>query len=105
VPEKHSVADYAARPGKAKDDPKIIERRKRALQSFLNRVVCHPILAREHVVHLFLQAGNAWTDILAGSGLSHYMKKKEKMGGIKLTDSLLKNPGEWTYSFLASYIV
>lgn len=37
IPEKHSVADYAAKPTKAKEDEAIIEHRKRMLTSFLNR--------------------------------------------------------------------
>ncbi|KAI8854332.1 hypothetical protein BC829DRAFT_439425 [Chytridium lagenaria] len=100
VPEKHSVTDYATRPGKAKDDPKIIESRKKTLQTFLNRVAAHPVLAREHVLHRFLDAsGGSWTDIMMESGMAHYLKKKNSNGGIKLTDSLLKNPDP---HFLAS---
>ncbi|KAJ3190966.1 Sorting nexin, cytoplasm-to-vacuole targeting pathway/endosomal sorting, partial [Irineochytrium annulatum] len=100
IPDKHSVADYAARPGKAKDDPKIIETRKKTLQSFLNRVAAHPVLGREHVLHRFLDgAGGNWTEILMDSGLAHYLKKKDPLAGIKLTDSLLKNPDQ---HFLAS---
>ncbi|KAI9357695.1 hypothetical protein DFJ73DRAFT_820862 [Zopfochytrium polystomum] len=106
VPDKHSMADYATRPGKAKDDPKIIEQRKRMLQSFLNRVLGHPVLSREHVVHRFLEPGNTWSEILATSGLAQYMKKKDKGAGLKLTDSLLKNPDphflaseEYTFKF------
>ncbi|KAJ3096061.1 Sorting nexin, cytoplasm-to-vacuole targeting pathway/endosomal sorting [Phlyctochytrium planicorne] len=107
VPEKHTVADYAARPGKAKDDPRIIEGRKRQLQTFLNRVAAHPILGKEHVFHRFIDgAGGSWTDILMDSGLAHYLKKKEANTGIKLTDTLLKNPDphflaseDYTYRF------
>ncbi|KAJ3114921.1 Sorting nexin, cytoplasm-to-vacuole targeting pathway/endosomal sorting [Phlyctochytrium bullatum] len=107
VPEKHTVADYAARPGKAKEDPKIIENRKRTLQSFLNRVAAHPILGKEHVLHRFIDGqGGSWTDILMDSGMAHFMKKKDPASGLKLTDSLLKNPDphflaseDYTYRF------
>ena len=37
IPEKHSMADYAAKPTKAKEDTAIIELRKRMLAVFLNR--------------------------------------------------------------------
>ncbi|KAJ3164221.1 Sorting nexin, cytoplasm-to-vacuole targeting pathway/endosomal sorting [Geranomyces variabilis] len=77
IPQKHSVADYAAKPKKAKEDPHIIEQRKRMLQSFLNRVAAHPVLREEHVFHRFLEGGAMWADILADSGLSSYLKKKD----------------------------
>ncbi|KAJ3411193.1 Sorting nexin, cytoplasm-to-vacuole targeting pathway/endosomal sorting [Chytridiales sp. JEL 0842] len=106
IPEKHTVADYAARPGKAKDDPKIIEQRKRMLQAFLNRVAAHPVLGREHVFHRFLEPGVGWTEILTASGLSHHLKKKKTAPTLKITDTLLKNPDphflaseDYTYRF------
>jgi hypothetical protein len=37
IPEKHSFADYAAKPTKAKEDAGIIELRQRMLATFLNR--------------------------------------------------------------------
>jgi hypothetical protein len=37
IPEKHSMADYAAKPTKAKEDMGIIDLRKRMLSVFLNR--------------------------------------------------------------------
>ncbi|ERF75664.1 Sorting nexin-41 [Endocarpon pusillum Z07020] len=37
IPEKHSMADYAAKPRKAKEDTSIIDLRKRMLSVFLNR--------------------------------------------------------------------
>jgi sorting nexin-41/42 len=60
IPEKHSVADYAAAPRKATEDVNIIELRKRMLQSFLNRLAQHPILRRDHVVHRFLIGDASW---------------------------------------------
>ncbi|KAJ3304910.1 Sorting nexin, cytoplasm-to-vacuole targeting pathway/endosomal sorting [Blyttiomyces sp. JEL0837] len=106
IPDKHTLGDYAARPGKAKDDPKIIEQRKRCLQVFLNRIAAHPILGREHVFHRFLEPGQGWTEILGESGLAHYLKKKDGSSGLKITDSLLKNPDphflaseDYTYKF------
>ncbi|MGH2242789.1 hypothetical protein ACQ1ZO_17185, partial [Enterococcus faecalis] len=36
IPKKHSIADYAAKPTKAKEDVGIIELRQRMLMTFLN---------------------------------------------------------------------
>ena len=94
IPEKHSVKDYAAKPGKAKENPTIIDKRKRLLQSFLNRIACHPILREEHVFHRFLRGEGSWNEILIDSGLSYHLKKKETV--VKVSErAVLKNPGEW----------
>eukprot|EP00833_Pecoramyces_ruminatium_P015728 jgi/Orpsp1_1/1189760/evm.model.d7180000074236.1 len=58
IPEKHSIAEYAMKQGKAKDNPKIIEKRKRMLQVFLNRLGKHPVFASLHIFHVFLEPGN-----------------------------------------------
>ncbi|CAG8496654.1 12027_t:CDS:2, partial [Acaulospora colombiana] len=57
IPEKHSIADYATMPNKVKEDA-VIGKRKRMLQSFLNRVSKHPQLSNEHVFHRFMENGN-----------------------------------------------
>ncbi|KAJ3279657.1 Sorting nexin, cytoplasm-to-vacuole targeting pathway/endosomal sorting [Borealophlyctis nickersoniae] len=100
IPGKHSVAAYAAKPSKAKEDPSIIEKRKRMLQSFLNRIAAHPILNEEHVFHRFLEGEATWTEILATSGLGGYLKSKEgavagsERGPLKHPGSLVgSNPG------------
>ncbi|ORZ34420.1 hypothetical protein BCR44DRAFT_125767 [Catenaria anguillulae PL171] len=67
IPEKHSLAEYAAKPGKAKQDPVVIERRKRMLQSFLNRLIWHPILSTEHLVHQFLDPQAMWTNVVSSA--------------------------------------
>ncbi|KNE65564.1 hypothetical protein AMAG_11177 [Allomyces macrogynus ATCC 38327] len=64
IPEKHSFANYATQPASAKDDPVIIARRQRRLQGFLNRLVWHPTLGADHLVHGFLSATVSWTDTL-----------------------------------------
>ncbi|KAJ3019524.1 UNVERIFIED_CONTAM: Sorting nexin, cytoplasm-to-vacuole targeting pathway/endosomal sorting [Siphonaria sp. JEL0065] len=100
IPEKHSVADYAARPmsGKPKEDLKMVEGRKRGLQFFLNRVAMHPILKREHVFHGFLEGeknGMGWSEVLAQSGVSHFLKMKDVKKvdvGIRVGDAILKRP-------------
>jgi hypothetical protein len=38
----------------------IIEKRKRMLGSFLNRVATHPILSTEHIFHQFIDANVIW---------------------------------------------
>ncbi|KAG4084199.1 hypothetical protein H8356DRAFT_1016411 [Neocallimastix lanati (nom. inval.)] len=58
IPEKHSITEYAIKQGKAKDNPKIIEKRKRMLQVFLNRLGKHPVFASLHIFHVFLEPGN-----------------------------------------------
>ncbi|KAJ3388096.1 Sorting nexin, cytoplasm-to-vacuole targeting pathway/endosomal sorting [Chytriomyces hyalinus] len=124
IPEKHNITDLAvgslsvmstssaaAASSKSKHDPKLIEFRKRGLQSFLNRVAAHPILGREHVFHAFLDPqGSSWAEVLSVSGQAHFLKvkdvKKTATGSYKITDSLLKNPDphflaseEYTYKF------
>ncbi|KAJ3356949.1 Sorting nexin, cytoplasm-to-vacuole targeting pathway/endosomal sorting [Kappamyces sp. JEL0680] len=83
IPDKHSVgttalltlALYAAKPGKAQQDPAIIAKRKRLLQSFLNRLLVHPILRRAHELHLFLRGEAVWSDVVHGSPI----RKKPSM--------------------------
>jgi hypothetical protein len=57
-------ADYAAAPRKATEDVNIIDHRKRMLQSFLNRIIQHPILRRDHVVHRFLTGDASWVSLI-----------------------------------------
>lgn len=90
IPEKHSVKDYASKPGKAKENPEIIDKRKRMLESFLNRVAVHPTLSGLHIFHQFLKGEGTWTDILAMSGLSFHLKKKNT---VKVGERTIKNPG------------
>ncbi|KAF9524537.1 hypothetical protein CPB83DRAFT_861086 [Crepidotus variabilis] len=54
IPSKQTIGDYAVKQGKAKEDTTLIARRKRLLQTFLNRVGRHPILSNEHIFHRFL---------------------------------------------------
>ncbi|CAO3643279.1 unnamed protein product [Cunninghamella blakesleeana] len=70
IPEKHSLVDYAALQTRVKDDLAMIEKRKRMLQTFLNRVAKHPVLGRDHVFHRFLENGVPWSDVLHSPPLS-----------------------------------
>lgn len=48
----------------------MIARRKRMLQTFLNRIGRHPILSNEHVFHRFLDGEVSWTEVLHSPPLS-----------------------------------
>ena len=60
IPSKQSIGEYAVKQGKAKEDASMIARRKRMLQTFLNRIAKHPILSNEHVFHRFLDGEVSW---------------------------------------------
>ncbi|CAO3631447.1 unnamed protein product [Mucor fragilis] len=72
IPEKHSLVNYTTK--NIKDDSAIIEKRKRMLERFLLRLAKHPILAKEHVFHRFLDGATAWTEIRQSSPLSDLPK-------------------------------
>jgi len=60
IPSKQTIGDYAIKQAKAREDAAMIARRKRMLQTFLNRIARHPILSNEHVFHRFLQGEVSW---------------------------------------------
>ncbi|GLB41710.1 putative protein with phoX homologous domain, present in p47phox and p40phox [Lyophyllum shimeji] len=70
IPSKQTLGDYAVKQGKAKEDAAMIARRKRMLQTFLNRVARHPILSNEHVFHRFLDGEVSWTEVLNSPPIS-----------------------------------
>ncbi|WWC58736.1 sorting nexin-41 [Kwoniella dejecticola CBS 10117] len=71
IPSKQSLTDYAVKgQTKAKEDATVIARRKRLLEDFLRRVLRHPILGGEHVVHRFLEDGVSWTEVLHSPPIS-----------------------------------
>ncbi|PPQ79696.1 hypothetical protein CVT25_003270 [Psilocybe cyanescens] len=70
IPSKQTIGDYAVKQGKAKEDATLISRRKRLLQTFLNRVARHPILSNEHVFHRFLDGEVSWAEVLNSPPLS-----------------------------------
>ncbi|KAI9011016.1 hypothetical protein CLU79DRAFT_709980 [Phycomyces nitens] len=107
IPEKHSLAAYAALQTRVKDDLSMVEKRKRMLQTFLNKVARHPELGRHHVFHDFLDCTKIWTTVLRSPPLSTLPKnllmmvlKKQPDNQIKIlpvnlipqTTSALKNP-------------
>ncbi|KAI9318017.1 hypothetical protein BX666DRAFT_1856028 [Dichotomocladium elegans] len=79
IPEKHTLMDYAALQTRVKNDLAMIEKRKRMLQTFLNRVAGHPELGRDHVFHRFLESGVVWSDVLHSPPLSVLPKNPLQM--------------------------
>ncbi|KAJ7453980.1 hypothetical protein B0H11DRAFT_2069962 [Mycena galericulata] len=70
IPSKQTLGDYAVKQAKAKEDAALISRRKRMLQTFLNRVARHPILSNDHVFHRFLDGEVSWSEVLNSPPLS-----------------------------------
>lgn len=60
IPEKHSMADYAAKPTKAKEDVGIIDLRKRMLTMFLNRCRKMKEVREDGVWWRFLDPNASW---------------------------------------------
>ncbi|ORE05163.1 PX-domain-containing protein [Rhizopus microsporus var. microsporus] len=87
IPEKHSLVDYAALQTRVKDDLPMIEKRKRMLQTFLNRIAKHPELGKEHIFHLFLESGVSWSDVLHSPPLSTMPKNPLQMVVSKSVDA------------------
>lgn len=81
IPDKHTFGDYANIAAKSKKDEKIVEIRKRLLQSFLNHVLRHPTLSGDHLFHRFLEADVSWTDILLAENIKTIKISKVKGKG------------------------
>jgi hypothetical protein len=64
IPSKNTIGDYAVKQAKAKEDAAMIARRKRMLQTFLNRIARHPILSNERVFHRFLDGEVSWVSFV-----------------------------------------
>lgn len=60
IPEKHTMADYAAKPTKAKEDRDIIDQRKRMLAVFLNRCRRMKEVMEDGVFWRFLDPNSSW---------------------------------------------
>lgn len=70
IPSKHSLADYALKQNRAKDDPTVLARRKRMLQRFLNRCDAHPVLCHDPVFQRFLDPRFSWHEIKTSPPIS-----------------------------------
>ena len=60
IPEKHTMADYAANPTNAKQDQQIIDLRKRMLAVFLNRCRRMEQVRTDGVWWRFLDPNSSW---------------------------------------------
>ncbi|KAI9792203.1 MAG: Sorting nexin, cytoplasm-to-vacuole targeting pathway/endosomal sorting [Peltula sp. TS41687] len=74
IPEKHSMADYAAKPTKAKEDTNIIDLRKRMLTVFLNRCRRMPEVREDGVWWRFLDPNASWSEVLHSHPVSSIPK-------------------------------
>ncbi|KAJ4298160.1 Sorting nexin, cytoplasm-to-vacuole targeting pathway/endosomal sorting [Kalmusia sp. IMI 367209] len=75
IPEKHTMADYAAKPTKAKEDAGIIELRKRMLAVFLNRCRKMKEVLEDGVFWRFLDAHTSWNEVLNSLPVSNIPKQ------------------------------
>ncbi|CAJ0553911.1 Ff.00g124230.m01.CDS01 [Fusarium sp. VM40] len=64
IPEKHTMADYAANPTNAKQDQQIIDLRKRMLAVFLNRCRRMDEVRTDGVWWRFLDPNASWSEVL-----------------------------------------
>ncbi|KAF2477594.1 sorting nexin-like protein-41 [Lindgomyces ingoldianus] len=74
IPEKHTMADYAAKPTKAKEDAGIIELRKRMLAVFLNRCRRMKDVLEDGVFWRFLDPNASWNEVLHSPPVSNLPK-------------------------------
>ncbi|KAF8973454.1 Sorting nexin, cytoplasm-to-vacuole targeting pathway/endosomal sorting [Entomortierella lignicola] len=70
IPEKHTISNYANLQNKSKEDAVMVEKRKRMLQKFLNRLAKHEILSYEHIFHRFLETDSSWTELMHSPPIS-----------------------------------
>ncbi|KAF7308733.1 Sorting nexin-41 [Mycena kentingensis (nom. inval.)] len=86
IPSKQTIGDYAVKQAKAKEDAALIARRKRMLQTFLNRIARHPILSNDHVFHRFLDGEVSWNEVLNSPPISLLPKNVLKAPSHNPTD-------------------
>ncbi|KAL2137344.1 hypothetical protein VTI74DRAFT_3284 [Chaetomium olivicolor] len=74
IPEKHTMADYAANPTNAKQDQQIIDLRKRMLAVFLNRCRRMEQVRTDGVWWRFLDPNSSWNEVLHSHPVSSIPK-------------------------------
>merc|ERR1712000_546595 len=74
IPEKHTMADYAAKPTSAKQDQQIIDLRKRMLAVFLNRCRRMDAVRTDGVWWRFLDPNASWSEVLNSHPVSSIPK-------------------------------
>ncbi|TVY15265.1 Sorting nexin-41 [Lachnellula arida] len=78
IPEKHTMADYAANPTKAKQDQQIIDLRKRMLAVFLNRCRQMDEVRNDGVWWRFLDPNSSWNEVLHSHPIASIPKSSMK---------------------------
>ncbi|KAI1074674.1 hypothetical protein F5B20DRAFT_573925 [Whalleya microplaca] len=74
IPEKHTMADYAANPTNAKQDQQIIDLRKRMLAVFLNRCRRMEQVRDDGILWRFLDPNVSWNEVLHSHPISSIPK-------------------------------
>ncbi|KAI1399605.1 hypothetical protein F4819DRAFT_464509 [Hypoxylon fuscum] len=74
IPEKHTMADYAANPTNAKQDQQIIDLRKRMLAVFLNRCRRMEQVLNDGVLWRFLDPNVSWNEVMHSHPISSIPK-------------------------------
>ncbi|EPY50383.1 sorting nexin Snx41 [Schizosaccharomyces cryophilus OY26] len=70
LPDKHKVMDYVFNITKSQRTIRLLEERKRLLQSFLRRVAVHPKLGKSEIFYKFLSRRVSWNDVLQSAPIS-----------------------------------
>ncbi|KAF7892139.1 hypothetical protein EAF00_008441 [Botryotinia globosa] len=78
IPEKHTIADYAANPTKAKVDQQMIDLRKRMLAVFLNRCRRMDEVQNDGVWWRFLDPNASWNEVLHSHPIASIPKSNMK---------------------------
>ncbi|KAI0019006.1 hypothetical protein F4780DRAFT_471125 [Xylariomycetidae sp. FL0641] len=78
IPEKHTMADYAANPTNAKQDQQIIDLRKRMLAVFLNRCRKMEQIRNDGILWRFLDPNVSWNEVLHSHPISSIPKSVMK---------------------------
>ncbi|KAF2106943.1 sorting nexin-like protein-41 [Lophiotrema nucula] len=86
IPEKHTMADYAAKPTKAKEDAGIIELRKRMLAVFLNRCRRMKDVLDDGCFWKFLDPNASWNEVISKPPISNIPKNVLKAPPLDTTN-------------------
>ncbi|KAG4096214.1 hypothetical protein H8356DRAFT_1682237 [Neocallimastix lanati (nom. inval.)] len=85
IPEKSNLIKYATGSNKNENDD-MVEKRKRMLQTFLNKLRKHPVLCRMHLIHLFVQDESKWYSTEDNIVLKKGIDKAVPLNEEQLTD-------------------
>ncbi|WBW74265.1 PX domain sorting nexin Snx41 [Schizosaccharomyces osmophilus] len=79
LPDKHKIMDYVFNMTKSQRTTRLLEERKRLLQSFLRRVALHPRLGKSDIFFKFLSRHVSWNDVLHSAPISLLPKDSLKV--------------------------